>query len=70
MYFELFVLEFYIQIIEIFNDYFRYIFLYSFNFILIYYFKLDQDSKNFLFNFLKLKFYNTKNNNLNDINKK
>lgn len=63
-------LELYINILNIYDNYLKYVILYSFNFILIFYFKLDQDLKNFLFNFLTFNLFNKKNDRLNDIFKK
>ncbi len=63
-------LELYIHILNIYDNYLKYVILYSFNFILIFYYKLDQDSKNFLFNFLTFNVLNKKNDRFNDIFKK
>lgn len=61
-------LEFLIQLLNIYENYFMYIVIYSFNFILIFYFKLDNDSKNLIFNFLTFNLFKNKNNQKNRFN--
>lgn len=42
--------------------------MYSFNFILIFYYKLDSDSKNLIFNFLTFKLFKNKDDTKNRFN--
>ncbi len=53
-------LELYIQMINVYQNFFWNAIMYSFNFILIFYYKLDSDSKNLIFNFLTFKLFKSK----------
>ena len=57
MFWEIFFAELYLSIINYIDSNLNYIIIFSINFLFIFYFKLDQDSKNFLFNFLSCSIY-------------
>ena len=64
-------LDIYIQLFNLYNNYFNYLIIYFLNIIIIFYLKLDQDSKNFLFNWITFDFFNMdKKNNSDFLNKK
>lgn len=67
MFTNVFLLEIYSLLLNLYNNHFGYLVIYFLNIIVIFYIKLDQDSKNFLFNYVTFDFFN-ETNDLNDKN--
>lgn len=66
---DIYLLEIYALALNLYNNYFGYLVIYFLNIIIIFYIKLDQDSKNYIFNYFTFDFFN-ENNDLNNNNLK
>lgn len=66
---DIYLLEIYALALNLYNNYFGYLVIYFLNIIIIFYIKLDQDSKNYIFNYVTFDFFN-ENNDLNNNNLK